>query len=547
MIGIATLLFSLSSAATLVALSPTQSQDQTSQQKKDEVMKSDTVLRTNTRLVVTDVVATDSNGKPVTNLSVDDFKVLENGRPQRVANFSFHQPAAQVASRTVSLPPDVITNMPAYTASSMNIILFDSANGDASEHAYARDELMKFLATAEIHEPLAIFALHTDLKLLHDFTTDGKALREAVAAYKPPASFQSGESIESRASAFSNNGNFHTNQRNIETTLNQLNALAKVLIGYPGRKNLIWLSESFPLDLFPDIATQVNMSGQDLRSAETSTGGPSSRENMQNSGNFKNYAALVKKVSDALMNAHVAIYPVDAGGLSRDDRLAAQHTMNDMASWTGGRAFINRNDIAIGMKNSLEDGSVYYTLEYYPDNKQWDGQFRAIKVSVDRPGINLRYREGYYAVDPAKIAKEEADQVAENFSRSLQADSPSATAILFQAQVTTPSPKNNKVIVTFHVDPKTLTFEHKDDGHEFAKVNCTVWAYGKDKNKPLMSNNDTVTANLKREDYQLMMKQQFFPCKRELELKPGSYQLKLGVLDRTSNRMGTASAAVTVQ
>ena len=79
---------------------------------------------------------------------------------------------------------------------------------------------------------------------------------------------------------FSNNGNFHTSERNIETTLNQLNALAKVLIGYPGRKNLIWLSESFPLDLFPDIATQVNMSGQDLRSARTSlTAVQSAKEN----------------------------------------------------------------------------------------------------------------------------------------------------------------------------------------------------------------------------------------------------------------------------
>lgn len=524
--------------AVLAGPSAAQSGDQ-----KTDVVQSDTVLRANTRLVVTDVVATDGNGKPVTDLKLEDFKVLENGRPQQVAHFSFHQPIAQAASRTVTLPPDIVTNMPAYTASSMNVILFDSANGDASEHAYARDQLLKFLATAEIHEPLAIFALHTDLKLLHDFTMDGKALHAAVAGYKPPASFQAGDSAESRASAFSSSGNFHTNQRNIETTLNQLNALAKVLIGYPGRKNLIWLSESFPLDLFPDIGSQLNRSAQDSREAKT----PSAKSVMENGLDSKSYAALVKKVSDALMNAHVAIYPVDAGGLSKDNHLAAQNTMNDMAAWTGGRVFLNRNDLAIGMKSSLEDGSIYYTLEYYPDNKQWDGQFRAIKVSVDRPGINLRYREGYYAVDPAKIAKEEADLVAESFSRSLQADSPAATAILFQAQVIPPAAKSNKVTVAFHVDPKTLKFEHKEDGHEFAKVTCTVWAYGKDKNKPFMSNGDTVTANLSREEYQLMMKQQFFPCKRELELKAGAYQLRLGVLDRTSNRMGTASAAVTVQ
>jgi VWFA-related protein len=540
--GIAAFLFFLTAAATLVALSPTQSEDQRSQEKKDEITKSDTVLRTNTRLVVTDVVATDGNGKPVTDLKPEDFKVLENGRPQQVAHFSFHQPIAQAASRSVTLPPDIVTNVPAYSASSMNVILFDSANGDATEHAYAREQLLKFLATAEIHEPLAIFALHTDLKLLHDFTTDGKALHAAVAGYKPPASFQAGDSAESRASAFSSSGNFHTSQRNIETTLNQLNAMAKLLIGYPGRKNLIWLSESFPLDLFPDIGSQLNRSGQDAREAGT----PSAKSVMENGLDSKSYAALVKKVSDALMNAHVSIYPVDAGGLSKDNHLAAQNTMNDMAAWTGGRVFLNRNDLAIGMKKSLDDGSVYYTLEYYPDNKQWDGQFRGIKVSVDRPGINLRYREGYYAVDPAKIAKEEADLVAESFSRSLQADSPAATAILFQAQVTPPGGKSTRVVVTFHVDPKTLAFEHKEDGHEFAKVNCTVWAYGKDKNKPFMSNGDTVTANLSREEYQLMMKQQFFPCKRELELKAGTYQLRLGVLDRTSNRMGTAGAAVSV-
>lgn len=536
MTGFATILSVVMLSATQ-APSAAQSGD-----KKNDVVQSDTVLRANTRLVVTDVVATDSNGKPITDLKAEDFKVLENGRPQQVANFTFHRPAAQVALRTISLPPDIVTNMPVYTASSMNVILFDSANGDASEHAYARDELLKFLSTAEIHEPLAIFALHTDLKLLHDFTTDGKALHAAVAAYRPPASFQAGDSAESRASAFSSSGNFHTSQRNIETTLNQLNALAKVLIGYPGRKNLIWLSESFPLDLFPDIGSQLNRSGQDSRQAQT----PSAKSVMENGLDSKSYAAMVKKVSDALMNAHVAIYPVDAGGLSKDNHLAAQNTMNDMAAWTGGRVFLNRNDLALGMKSSLEDGSIYYTLEYYPDNKQWDGQFRAIKVSVDRPGVNLHYREGYYAVDPAKIAKDESDRVAENFSRSLQADSPSATAILFQAQVTPPSGKNSKVVVTFHVDPKTLTFDHKDDGHESTKLSCTVWAYGKDKNKPFMSKADTVTANLSREEYQLMMKQQFFPCKGELELKAGTYQLRLGVLDRTNNRIGTASASVAV-
>jgi hypothetical protein len=56
----------------------------------------------------------------------------------------------------------------------------------------------------------------------------------------------------------------------------------------------------------------------------------------------------------------------------------------------------------------------------------------------------------------------------------------------------------------------------------------------------------TVNANLPANEYQLMMKQHFMPCSRELELKPGTYTLRMGVLDRTTNKIGTASTRVTV-
>ena len=108
------------------------------------------------------------------------------------------------------------------------------------------------------------------------------------------------------------------------------------------------------------------------------------------------------------------------------------------------------------------------------------------------------------------------------------------------------SETRNKLLVNFAVDPHTVLFERSDDGVEHAKLSCTIWAYGKDKDKPIMSTGDTVTANLKPEVYAQMMKQ-YFPCKQELDLKPGTYTLRLGVLDRNSNQMGTTSAAVTLQ
>jgi VWFA-related protein len=421
------------------------------------------------------------------------------------------------------------------------VILFDAANGDFTEHVYARDQLLKFLNGAALDRPVAIFALQHQLKLLHDFSTDNKSLSAAVAKYRPPAKNNNSESIESRASAFSTRGDYHTSERDIENTLNQLNVLAKILAGYPGRTNLIWLSESFPLTLFPETVNQMNIGGQDLRSAGT----PGTNQNLQTSVPFKTYGALIKKISDLLMSAQVAVYPVDAGALGKDDHLASQHTMDNMAESTGGKSFKNSNDLVMGLRTSIEDGSAYYTLTYYPENKKWDGLFRRIQVKSDRGNMNLRYREGYYAVDPEKINKEDSDAVAENFSRLLELDAPSATQIVFQAQVQPPSEKSKKVVVTFHIDPRTLAFERKDGGMEFARLSCTVWAYGKDRDKPTMASK-TVSANLKANEYQQMMQQRFLPCDSQLDLKPGTYALRMGVLDRATNKIGTASAQLVV-
>ena len=532
------LAFSLLALLFLSVYSQTNSSNQ-----PQEVLHSDQTLRTNTRLVVVDVVATDSKGQPVTDLKAADFTVLEDGKPQKISGFNFEHPggaSSQVVQ--VNLPPSVVTNAPRFQSNSLNVILFDTVNGDFAEHAYARDQLLRFLDSAELGRPVAIFALQTQLKLLHDFTTDNKALSAVVAKYRPPAQAISSESAESRASAFSTRGDYHTSERGIETTLNQLNALAKILAGYPGRKNLIWLSESFPLTLFPESMGQANGDGQAMR---TGIDPGSSASNLQNAASFKTYAVLIKKVSDALMAAQVAVYPVDAGAVGKDDHLASQHTMDSMAENTGGKSFKNSNDLVLGLRTGIEDGSTYYTLTYYPENKNWDGQFRRIQVKSDRANISLRYREGYYAVDPAKINKEDSDAVAENFSRMLELDAPAATQIVFQAQVQPPSEKNKKVVVTFHIDPRTLAFEQKEGGNEFAHLSCTVWAYGKDKDKPTMSSG-TVNANLNAKDYQQMMQQRFLPCDRQLDLKSGTYALRMGVLDRATNKIGTASAQVVV-
>jgi VWFA-related protein len=517
---------------------------------QDQSSHTPPVIKTNTRLVIVDVVATDAKGQPVKDLEPKDFSVFESGKQQKISDFAFHHPEEMRTVAAQALPPHVVSNAPQFQAGSMNVILFDTVNGDFTEHAYAKDQLVKFLSSSELNQPLAIFALESQLRLLHDFSTNAAELKASIASYTPPAQRSLTESIESRASVFSNAGNFHTTERGIETTLNQLNALAKILKGYPGRKNLIWLSESFPLNLFPETTLRNSVSGNDLGVDASGhiardPNGASPIENMQKAAPFKTYAALVKKVSDALMDAQVAVYPVDAGALGRDSHMTAQSTMNNMAASTGGEAFINRNDLAVSMRNSIDDGSTYYTLEYYPDNRKWDGEFRAIQIKADRPGVKLRYRLGYYAVDPEKVNKDETDKLAETVSRAMEFDTPAYTSVRFEAGVLPPSGKNKKVVVNFAIDPHTVSFEHKSDGLEHANVGCVVWAYGKDKQKPVMAKEVTQSAGLKPEVYQQLMKQ-YFPCKQEIELKPGTYTLRLAVIDRTTSLLGTTNAQITL-
>ncbi|HYL91554.1 MAG TPA: VWA domain-containing protein, partial [Alphaproteobacteria bacterium] len=232
---------------------------------------------------------------------------------------------------------------------------------------------------------------------------------------------------------------------------------------------------------------------------------------------------------------------IDAAGLGLTDRVSSQSNMQDMAYRTGGKSFHNRNDLDTGIRESVDDGSTYYTLAHYPDNKTWDGRFRTIDVKSLRPGLQLRFRHGYYALDPDTTGKTSDKRGAEGLSLALGPSAPGTTAVLFQAKFAN---EPNKLTVNFAIDPHTLRFESKDDGLSHASVRCVVWAYP-DKGKPIMSNGTASSAALTPEKLQQAM-QGRFPCTETLSLKPGHYILKLGVLDRTSNLIGTTTTDVAV-
>jgi VWFA-related protein len=502
-----------------------------------------TVLRATTRLVVVDVVATDSKGEPVLDLTADDFTVLEGGKPQKISGFSFKRGNAATPASGGS-NNGAFTNAPRFNnATSMNVILLDGINGDFAGYAYGRDQLLKFLDTGTLTQPTALYALEQKLTLLHDFTTDTTELKALVQEFKPKGPVHV-QDVYSAASPFSaRKPSSSTTVNTMDVTITGLNSLARALAGYPGRKNLIWVSAGFPITLFPEIIYD-----EATPFCHPACGNPNNLTAAQNPsfsvGAGKDVAEAVDKTANALMNAQVAVYPIDESGLQKDNHLNTINTMRSLADRTGGKAFYNRNDIDVGIRTSLEDGSTYYTLEYYPENKTWDGKFRVIQIK-GRSGVNLRYRQGYYALDPLLQSKDADKTLARNFSDSLSLDSPSATGVVFRAGIAPASTKTQQVTVNFAIDPHTLAFQHKDDGLEHALLSCAVAAFS-EKGSLVKEEITNVSAAMKTDEFERMMKGQQFPCTRTIDLKPGSYNLTLGVVDRNSRLMGTTTAWVKV-
>jgi VWFA-related protein len=506
---------------------PSQQEGSSNAQKPPEY-----VFRTTTRLVVLDIVAADAQGRTVSDLKPDEVHIFENGKEQTKRDFSFLQPNPEQAAQQVNLhlSPDVYTNVQQYKGnSSYNIILLDVLNTSFPNLAFAHEQLIKYLDTTPPSQPTAIFALGNKLWLLHDFTTDHEALKESIRKFKGQGSQLVTTSSED-GKEYKHKSTFTTmGADRVWATLDAFRSMARIMGAYKGRKNLIWISESFVVDTMPNMEPKR---------------GPLLMDD---------YSREVEMMSDALMEAQIAIYPVDPAGLSGDafrpmlNRYGAQSSLREMAERTGGRAFMNRNDLDLGIRSSIDDGSSYYTTSYTPANKIWDGKMRKIEIKTTRPGVKLRYREGYYAVDPSILpgSKKEVKQTSIDFAQALDPDVAVSTGLLFQAHVLPPSAAtHNRVMVKFAVDPHTVAFNKKEDGLEHAEVSCIAWAFPV-KGKPIGSGGGTVNAQLDAETFNKVM-QSALPCSQSLDLVPGNYMLRLGIIDQLSKRIGALTAWVTV-
>jgi VWFA-related protein len=410
-------------------------------------------IKTKTRLITVDVVVTDSRGNAVRGLTAGDFRVFDMGHgPQAIAHFEFMDHSLTTAAPHPKIQPPgaapVYSNEPLTQISvPPTILLMDALNTQIQSQVEARRHMLLLLKTLPATTPIAVLALSHNLRFVQNFTTDTSLLRAAVDKTLNPLTIEQNPQDDPNSAsnvALDQNGGTETSETQaledfeksayeqqmairVDETIGAMIAIAKYLQSYPGRKNLIWCSASFPLWLLPTSDFGGNPA---LGLSPSTTKIPGQEFN--DSASYEN---KVRKAIEALADAQVAVYPVDAQGLqtpelystaqnphinrynpgagfgaqlNREDteRFSAQATMQELADETGGKPCKNTNDLSGCVESALNDSSVYYELGYSPQDVRWDGSFRKISVKSRQHGLKLRYRNGYFATDLADLANQ---------------------------------------------------------------------------------------------------------------------------------------------
>ena len=542
-------------------------------------------IRVSTHMVLVDAVVTDKQGKAIAGLHPEDFVVEENGKVQKVSSLT--TPAENAPVAAPALPPGIYSNRPQYRSpgGSINVILLDALNTPFADQAYARGQMLAFVK--EHFRPTdrtAVFTLTGSLNVLQDFTSDPQVLYSTLQHFNPqtqtfannttatgpstdpgPATATSMTasldaatppphdrsaplglrgsgtnpdmlaSVTAALQAFQGAQVAYAKDQWAILTLNSLNSLARILGGLPGRKNLIWVTGDLPFSFIPE--------DQVMTQAELEESLPSKDQRNVVDRSAGNYASTfrtahsqeIRETASRLASAQVAVYPVDARGLSISTNVDSQETMREMARETGGRAYVNQNEIKLGVERAFEDELADYTLGYYPENKKYDGKYRAIKVRVKRDGVEVHSRRGYYAIDPTTVRGYNPQQEVV----SAISDVVPSTMVAFTAQVKPPAENSvpGKIGVTYLVDASTLSAEDALGGE---RLNVAFYATIYSGGKIVANSSQKVDQTFDTNTYRQIV-QKGLMLHLDLDPKPG--QLRLAVQDARTGLVGTIHTA----
>jgi VWFA-related protein len=340
-------------------------------------------LKVTTHLVVLNVVVTDKKGNPVTDLSKEDFKVFENEQLQAIATFEpAAQPAAAAEGEYASpafVPPVAIEN----GAQPTTILVLDELNVHGEDVMFAAEKLKKFLQA----QP-AVLAQTTSLYLLNKRKLElyGRPTRNRDALL----ALLKKSFIELAPHDLESGGAQGASDRLLASMI-ALGEIALANADNKARKNVIWIGHGDPLlsDSAMDIVDRerflkwIHYTANWLQQTQTTvyTIDPRGVE-----------VAPATVASGGLIGTESLVSRTSEPGLTLADLV-----FESIAPESGGAILRRRNDLDVAIASAARDGSSYYTLSYYPTDRNWDGKFRKIRIAVARQELQARTQRGYYA------------------------------------------------------------------------------------------------------------------------------------------------------
>ena len=404
------------------------SQQPASQQPPDQQQQPERTqqppIRTGINFVRVDVIVSDGKGQPVTDLKAEDFSISEDGKPQKIESFSLVKidNAAQAEDR----PPSRIRNdydeerEAARPDVRLFVILLDDYHVRLGNSMAVRKPLIDFIQNSV--GPADMVALMYPLTPEADirFSRDHDAMIGAIEKFEGRKfDYRPRNVIEERYAYYP--AAVVERLRN-QLTMGALKAAAfRMAALREGRKSIIFVSEGFTGTLPPQLNDPVSsMPGVGNPARGRVTPDSSQAADRTEFFNTVDLNSEMRGVFEIANRQNTSIYPVDPRGLGafeydinetvgqQTDRRALNSsldTLRVLADNTDGRAILNRNDLAVGMKQIIRDSSAYYLLGYTSTQAPTDGKFHKIDVKVARRGTDVRARKGYWAYTAEDAAR----------------------------------------------------------------------------------------------------------------------------------------------
>jgi Ca-activated chloride channel family protein len=353
--------------------------DQTTESKKPEEVDEGDVVRVDTQLVSVPAVVTDSAGHPLSGLKPENFRLIEDGQPQTIANFGTTETPFEIA------------------------LLLDTSGSTRDDVALIRAAANSFIAALRPGDRVGVVAFNTAhtvaepiaaVEVLTPLTGDRDALKAAIENLGASQGTPYYDALERIADSI-----FHDPP---SEEVRGRRAVVALTDGVDSSSNSDFATAKMKLSRVGVACYFIQVNTEDFVEDRLMKDCSDDGQLALSQRQIQRYRQIFFPNARAEnFNSFCQMGPFERMSISRELYNLARREMNDLARGSGGRSFVaaTLNDARAAFARVAEDIGTQYSLGYYPTNKARDGKYRSIKLEVRgvKDKAVVRARDGYYA------------------------------------------------------------------------------------------------------------------------------------------------------